>query len=153
MHHPTRAPQIRINHEHQVIMSRRRAPCLDAYLDKVNMMLWPRFKVVFDAHLASVRGASERTLVGDDLQGHYVTRRYAEFAASAHSLAGVNGDGQLDQNMARRRLLGAHRMRPCARLTRHAARAPRRSGCVPRSATSSCGWPSFWGSARGSSYS
>jgi hypothetical protein len=26
--------QIRINHEHQVIMSRRRAPCLDTYLDK-----------------------------------------------------------------------------------------------------------------------
>lgn len=29
-----RGAQIRINHEHQVIMSRRRVPCLDSYLDK-----------------------------------------------------------------------------------------------------------------------
>lgn len=74
---------------------------MEAYLDKVNMMLWPRFKVVFDAHLASVRTASERALMTDDLQGHYVVRRYAEFAASAHSLIALNGDGQMEQSMAR----------------------------------------------------
>ncbi len=115
-------------------MSRRRAPCLDTYLDKVNMMLWPRFKVVFDAHLASVRSASERALVAEDLQGHYVARRYAEFAASAHSLSAVNGDGQLDHNMVRAR--GAHcARRRAARLTRIAAPRPGRSGCAWRCAT------------------
>jgi hypothetical protein len=67
------------------------------------MMLWPRFKVVFDAHLASVRAASDRALMAEDLQGHYIARRYAEFAASAHSLSAVNGDGQLDQSMVRGR--------------------------------------------------
>lgn len=37
--------QIRINSAHQLIMNRRRVPCLDGYLDRVNLLLWPRFKV------------------------------------------------------------------------------------------------------------
>ena len=36
---------IRINHSHQLIMNRRRVPCLEGYLDRINLMLWPRFKV------------------------------------------------------------------------------------------------------------
>ena len=78
---------IRINREHQVIMSRRRVPCLDHYLDGVNMALWPRFKTVFDAHLKSVVDATSNpsmlsNLWSDDVHAHYITRRYAEFAAS-----------------------------------------------------------------------
>lgn len=36
---------IRINYQHRLIMSNRRIPCLDGYLDRVNLALWPRFKV------------------------------------------------------------------------------------------------------------
>ena len=36
---------IRINTHHRLIMNKRRIPCLDGYLDRVNLMLWPRFKV------------------------------------------------------------------------------------------------------------
>lgn len=36
---------IRINYQHRLIMSNRRIPCLDGYLDRVNLVLWPRFKV------------------------------------------------------------------------------------------------------------
>ena len=36
---------IRINHDHRRIMAKRRVPCLDDYLDRVYMLLWPRFKV------------------------------------------------------------------------------------------------------------
>jgi hypothetical protein len=36
---------IRINAEHRRLMSKRRVPCLDDYLDRVNLLLWPRFKV------------------------------------------------------------------------------------------------------------
>lgn len=36
---------IRINAELRRLMSRRRVPCLDDYLDRVNLLLWPRFKV------------------------------------------------------------------------------------------------------------
>ncbi|KAL4333371.1 hypothetical protein GQ457_07G021830 [Hibiscus cannabinus] len=44
---------IHIVHQHQLIMSQRRIPCLDSYLDKVNDALWPRFKMVFDMHLST----------------------------------------------------------------------------------------------------
>ncbi|GJR60707.1 vacuolar protein sorting-associated protein 52 A [Tanacetum coccineum] len=85
---------IRITHQHQLIMSRRRIPCLDSYLDKVNISLWPRFKMVFDMHINSLRNANVKTLWEDDVHPHYVMRRYAEFTASLIQLNVDYGDGQ-----------------------------------------------------------
>ncbi|WCJ34781.1 Vacuolar protein sorting-associated protein 52 A [Euphorbia peplus] len=95
---------IRIIHQHQLIMSRRRIPCLDSYLDKVNIALWPRFKMVFDLHLSSLRNANVKTLWEDDVHPHYVMRRYAEFTASLIHLNVGYGDGQLDLNLERLRM-------------------------------------------------
>ncbi|XP_047340854.1 vacuolar protein sorting-associated protein 52 A-like [Impatiens glandulifera] len=95
---------IRIIHQHQLIMSRRRLPCLDSYLDKVNIALWPRFKVVFDMHLSSLRNANVKTLWEDDVHTHYVMRRYAEFTASLIHLNVEYGDGQLELNLERLRM-------------------------------------------------
>lgn len=95
---------IRIIHQHQLIMFKRRIPCLDSYLDKVNMSLWPRFKMVFDLHLNSLRNANIKTLWEDDVHPHYVTRRYAEFTASLVHLNAEHGDGQLDLNLERLRM-------------------------------------------------
>ncbi|XP_068662145.1 vacuolar protein sorting-associated protein 52 A isoform X2 [Aristolochia californica] len=95
---------IRIVHQHQLIMSRRRIPCLDSYLDKVNIELWPRFKMVFDMHLNSLRNANVKTLWEDDVHPHYVVRRYAEFTASLLHLNVEYGDGQLELNLERLRL-------------------------------------------------
>ncbi|XP_076919654.1 vacuolar protein sorting-associated protein 52 A-like isoform X1 [Bidens hawaiensis] len=92
---------IRITHQHQLIMSRRRIPCLDSYLDKVNISLWPRFKMVFDMHINSLRNANVKSLWEDDVHPHYVMRRYAEFTASLIQLNVDYGDGQLDLNMER----------------------------------------------------
>jgi len=36
---------IQLNAEHRALMVQRRVPCLDDYLDRVNLLLWPRFKV------------------------------------------------------------------------------------------------------------
>ncbi|KAK7397366.1 hypothetical protein VNO78_18535 [Psophocarpus tetragonolobus] len=95
---------IQIIHKHQLIMSRRRIPCLDSYLDKVNISLWPRFKLVFDMHLNSLRNANVKTLWEDDVHPHYVMRRYAEFTASLIHLNAECGDGQLDLNLERLRM-------------------------------------------------
>lgn len=95
---------IRITHQHQLIMSRRRIPCLDSYLDKVNISLWPRFKMVFDLHLSSLRNANVKTLWEDDVHPHYVMRRYAEFTASLIHLNVEYGDGQLELNLERLRM-------------------------------------------------
>ncbi|XP_022718266.1 vacuolar protein sorting-associated protein 52 A isoform X1 [Durio zibethinus] len=95
---------IRIIHQHQLIMSRRRIPCLDSYLDKVNISLWPRFKMIFDMHLSSLRNANFKLLWEDDIHPHYVMRRYAEFTASLIHLNVEYGDGQLELNMERLRM-------------------------------------------------
>ena len=36
---------IRINHTQRRVMGGRKVPCLDDYLDRVQLLLWPRFKV------------------------------------------------------------------------------------------------------------
>ncbi|PKA65339.1 hypothetical protein AXF42_Ash005672 [Apostasia shenzhenica] len=95
---------IRIVLQHQLIMFRRRIPCLDSYLDKVNISLWPRFKMIFDMHLNSLRNANVKTLWEDDVHPHYVMRRYAEFTASLVHLNVEYGDGQLDLNLERLRM-------------------------------------------------
>ncbi|KAG6541032.1 hypothetical protein Mapa_017605 [Marchantia paleacea] len=96
---------VRLTYHHQLVMSRRRVPCLDSYFDKLNLLIWPRFKLVFDMHLTSLRSANVRTLWEDDVRPHYVTRRYAEFAASLLHLNKDYGDGQvLDLNLERLRV-------------------------------------------------
>lgn len=59
------------------------------------MSLWPRFKMVFDMHLSSLRNANVRSLWEDDVHPHYVMRRYAEFTASLVHLNVEHGDGQV----------------------------------------------------------
>ena len=50
---------IRVNYHHQLLMAKRRIPCLDDYLDRINLLLWPRFKVnARPATLASYQPAS-----------------------------------------------------------------------------------------------
>ena len=100
---------ILINRGHQKLMQKRRIPSLDLHLDKVNIMLWPKFKMVFDAHIKSVVSACENAknqtkLFVDDVSAHYVTRRYAEFTASMTVLSKLEGgDNQLRNNLERLR--------------------------------------------------
>ena len=49
---------IRMNYHHQLIMNKRRIPCLDDYLDRVNLLLWPRFKVAACSHAAATLRAT-----------------------------------------------------------------------------------------------
>ncbi|KAF3524778.1 hypothetical protein F2Q69_00051381 [Brassica cretica] len=71
---------------------------------QVNISLWPRFKMVFDSHISSLRDANIKTLWEDDVHPHYVMRRYAEFTASFIHLNVEYGDGQLDINLERLRM-------------------------------------------------
>lgn len=77
---------IRINYDHRKIMIKRRVPCLDDYLDRVHLLLWPRFKVLFDHQMNSIKAGSERTLFNNEAVVHYVVRRYAALTASMLTL-------------------------------------------------------------------
>jgi len=81
---------IKVTQSHQLIMERRRVPCLDGYFDHINMMLWPRFKRVYEHNLKSMENAinSTNTLGPIDIvQPHYISRRYAEFTSAVQLLS------------------------------------------------------------------
>lgn len=98
---------IKITYAIRLVMQRRRIPVLDAFFDRLSLLLWPRLKFVFDANLRSIRGASPRKLGTIDLTPHYIARRYAEFAASILILqngsdglgVGGGGEGMLQHDM------------------------------------------------------
>lgn len=55
---------VQVNHGHRRVMLRRRVPCLDDYLDRVHLALWPRLKLLLDGQLGSIRSGTERQLFG-----------------------------------------------------------------------------------------
>lgn len=73
--------------------------------EQVNISLWPRFKMVFDMHLSSLRNANVKLLWEDDSHPHYVMRRYAEFTASLIHINVEYGDGQVGDIIIRHKLL------------------------------------------------
>lgn len=78
-------------------MQRRQVSCLDSYLDALQLLLWPRLRVVLDAHIASLRkAATTNTLAPANTHPHLVTRRYAELAASLHALSSSEASGSAD---------------------------------------------------------
>ncbi|DBA84296.1 TPA: hypothetical protein ACH3X2_006350 [Trebouxia sp. C0005] len=93
---------IRINYHHQLIMNKRRIPCLDDYLDRINLTLWPRFKALFDLQLGSIKHYNIGTFT-PDVKVHHIVHRYAQLTASLLSLNADYQDGQLDHNLDRMR--------------------------------------------------
>eukprot|EP00668_Euglena_longa_P012537 GGOE01014992.1.p1 GENE.GGOE01014992.1~~GGOE01014992.1.p1 ORF type:complete len:745 (-),score=290.34 GGOE01014992.1:190-2424(-) len=66
-----------------LVMHRRRIPCLNQYLEHVNMLLWPRFKEIFDINVEALRHTDPKDIVGK--YGTKVNKhceRYAEFSGS-----------------------------------------------------------------------
>ncbi|KAI8086031.1 Sac2 family-domain-containing protein [Halteromyces radiatus] len=76
---------IRINTQLALELQRRQVPALEGYTNSTNMLLWPRFQYLMTLHIDSLRKlANNKSVLGSikDIHPHYVTRRYAEFAAS-----------------------------------------------------------------------
>ncbi|KAK9822680.1 hypothetical protein WJX81_008329 [Elliptochloris bilobata] len=93
---------IRVNYHHQLLMAKRRIPCLDDYLDRINLLLWPRFKGMLDAQLQSMKGYNAASW-GPDIAVHIITQRYAQLTTSLLLLNADYQDDQLDQYIDRLR--------------------------------------------------
>eukprot|EP01069_Polyplicarium_translucidae_P001965 Polyplicarium_translucidae@DN1871_c0_g1_i3.p2 len=96
---------IRVNEYNRLVMQRRQVPCLDAYLDRVEMLFWPRAAAILNANLASLRRASPEQLLADiptaqRTQPHYVSRRFAEFLSGLCTLMVPLGGGEPDERLA-----------------------------------------------------
>jgi len=104
---------IKINHLHQRTMKQRRVndETVDNFFDRVNQLLWPRFKTLLENQVRSLRTANGKKLglsspssssssntAAVELHSHYVARRYAEFTSSIllivqhHDVNGLHAD-------------------------------------------------------------
>ncbi len=97
---------VKLVHVYRLIMQRRHIDVLSSFFDKLNMLLWPRFKQIFDANLHSIRNANPKRLGVVELHPNYVARRYTEFTASIitlknglDSLMGPGGEDMLVSNL------------------------------------------------------
>ena len=75
----------------RLVMQRRRVPVLDSFFDRISLLLWPRFKQVFDSNMKSIKGAyasssalsaAKRNASGDLLAPHYVSRYVTDTAST-----------------------------------------------------------------------
>lgn len=96
---------VRLNQYSLFEMQKRRIPAAEGYLNATNMLLWPRFQVVMDAHCESLRriGANSRMLaaVAGPKQGvapHALTQRFASLLHGILSLSAEAGDDEPVQN-------------------------------------------------------
>eukprot|EP00760_Papus_ankaliazontas_P029902 PhM_4_TR451/c0_g1_i1/m.31169/K20298/VPS52; vacuolar protein sorting-associated protein 52 len=71
-------------HRTRSLMQRRRIPILHGLFDSLLLHLWPRFKIVFDSHVTSMRNVTSvdlLTVSWEHMTVHPMTARYAEFTA------------------------------------------------------------------------
>lgn len=99
---------VRLNQYSAFEMQKRRIPAADAYINATNMLLWPRFQIIMDAHCESLRrtgtSASGRGGVGSvggglsaKQQGtapHFLTQRFAGFMNGILTLSAEAGDDE-----------------------------------------------------------
>mmetsp|Transcript_13896 Transcript_13896/g.28430 ORF Transcript_13896/g.28430 Transcript_13896/m.28430 type:complete len:718 (+) Transcript_13896:209-2362(+) len=84
---------IRLTEANRKIMKQRNANVLDNLFDRINMLLWPRLKTIFDNNLKSLKTATPKKLGSVELHPHYISRRYAEFTSSMLALLKAMEEG------------------------------------------------------------
>ncbi|OAL64526.1 Vps52/Sac2 family protein [Trichophyton rubrum] len=97
---------VRLNQQFAFEMQRRKVPVADPYINGINMQLWPRFQMIMDMHLESLKristastrsGLSVLALTSTDAQSsapHFLTQRFGQFLHSILTLCNEAGDDE-----------------------------------------------------------
>lgn len=100
---------VRLNQHFAFELQRRKVPAAEGYINATNMLLWPRFQQIIDAHCESIRKASASLSgkpVGSALSltsspaanqttaPHPLTQRYANFLQGILALSSEAGDDE-----------------------------------------------------------
>ncbi|XP_026096985.1 vacuolar protein sorting-associated protein 52 homolog isoform X1 [Carassius auratus] len=70
----------------RAITVKRNIPALDKYWEAVLELLWPRFELILEMNIQSIRNTDPQKLGVLDTRPHYITRRYAEFSSAVVSI-------------------------------------------------------------------
>ena len=90
---------------HRRWLSARGSDCLGHYFDRLNLLLWPRFKTLLDGNMAAVRTAREnpKRLLGGSSAGdtgpHTATIRFAHFMATVLAMHRALASDSLSDDM------------------------------------------------------
>ncbi|XP_068188454.1 vacuolar protein sorting-associated protein 52 homolog [Antennarius striatus] len=70
----------------RAITAKRNIPALNKYWEAVLELLWPRFEMILEMNIHSIRNTDPQKLGLLDTRPHYITRRYAEFSSAIVSI-------------------------------------------------------------------
>jgi hypothetical protein len=77
---------------------------MDGFLNNMNMILWPRFQSLIDAHITSLKTAVvSKLLPTKEPHPHYILRRYTELCVSILILNDGYNDALLVHSLSRLR--------------------------------------------------
>ncbi|KNG87517.1 GARP complex subunit (Sac2) [Aspergillus nomiae NRRL 13137] len=129
---------VRLNQQAAFELQRRKVPVADAYINGINMRLWPRFQVIMDLHCESLKRVASHTgrsavsalslTGGDDLNQssapHFLTQRFGQLLHGILVLSSEAGDDEPVSNSLSR--LAAEFDNLLAKLSRIGGDAKRR---------------------------
>ena len=73
----------------QFLCHKRAVPALDFYYEALAGVLWPRFELLLQTNIQSVRDCDPSRLYTQiDTRPHYVVRRYAEYTSAISAIHG-----------------------------------------------------------------
>lgn len=85
---------LQVNQEQRNVMEARAVPLLVSFFQRVQVLVWSRFKAIMEAHVQSL--AVFNALKGPtEVHPHFVARRYAEFVASLRLLKATSVEPML----------------------------------------------------------
>ncbi|XP_052440424.1 vacuolar protein sorting-associated protein 52 homolog isoform X1 [Carassius gibelio] len=70
----------------RAVTVKRNIPALHKYWEAVLELLWPRFELILEMNIQSIRNTDPQKLGVLDTRPHYITRRYAEFSSAVVSI-------------------------------------------------------------------
>lgn len=94
---------VRLNQHFAFELQRRKVPAVDGYINGTNMLLWPRFQVIMDAHCESVKTASSALpsrkpsaaeQAKQSAAPHFMTQRFGQFLQGILTLSTEAGDDE-----------------------------------------------------------
>jgi hypothetical protein len=98
---------VRLNQHAAFELQRRKVPVADAYVNGINMQLWPRFQNIMDLHCESLKrvasgsarsSVSTLSLTSDDGKQssapHFLTQRFGQLLHGILSLSNETGDDE-----------------------------------------------------------
>jgi len=84
---------LQVNQEQRSMMSARQVPLLSNFFQRVQVLVWSRFKTIMEAHVQSLSVFASKAVA--EVHPHFIARRYAEFVASLRLLSPPAADPML----------------------------------------------------------